>query len=345
MKRIDSFGSTVDNKFTDGDPLGGIPATIVAAIWLNAVQEEITRVIEAAGIVLDTAEDPDLSVNNQLLEALQSHAATLDFYIDSGAVNAYDLTPANAYIADVDNEVAFVEDYPDGMRVRFFPTNASTGAATAKIGDGVAKNIKTGAGAGSDPASGALPLNVMVELCFDAVNDVWKIIYPAAAPSTPVFESKLLHVQDQKASGTNGPNPAVGANIRHLNTVLTNEISGASLASNKITLPAGTYYIEASAVFQLDDTGTSEQHQAYLYNQTDGALVLKGTSEFLNMQAGVGASNSSRVSGRFTIAGAKDFELRHYCDTAYAGTLGLFGRATGSGNGEVYADVKIWKLS
>lgn len=64
MHRIDGPGATVDNKFTDGDPVGGVQATVVTDDWLNAVQEEVARVIENAGIVLSK------SKNGQLLEAI-----------------------------------------------------------------------------------------------------------------------------------------------------------------------------------------------------------------------------------------------------------------------------------
>lgn len=66
MHRIDGFGATLDNKFTEGNPVAAIPSTVVTADWLNAVQEEIAGVIEGAGDILDKAE------NTQLLAAIQS---------------------------------------------------------------------------------------------------------------------------------------------------------------------------------------------------------------------------------------------------------------------------------
>lgn len=36
--------------FSDGDPVIGVPATIVTADWLNAVQEELLNLLAAAGI-------------------------------------------------------------------------------------------------------------------------------------------------------------------------------------------------------------------------------------------------------------------------------------------------------
>ena len=64
MHRIDGAGATIDNLFTEGDPTTGVPATVVTGAWLNAIQEEIAHVIEAAGIALDKP------VNTQLYAAI-----------------------------------------------------------------------------------------------------------------------------------------------------------------------------------------------------------------------------------------------------------------------------------
>lgn len=50
--------------FTDGDPAGDIPATIVPAWWLNQFQDEVIEVIDQAGITLDKAD------NTQLYDAI-----------------------------------------------------------------------------------------------------------------------------------------------------------------------------------------------------------------------------------------------------------------------------------
>ncbi|MTI13373.1 hypothetical protein [Sansalvadorimonas verongulae] len=47
MHRIDGEGATNDNRFTSGNPQSGVPATVITADWLNAVQEEIVNVIGA----------------------------------------------------------------------------------------------------------------------------------------------------------------------------------------------------------------------------------------------------------------------------------------------------------
>ena len=64
MHRIDSSTATPDNKFTEGDPTIPVAATTVTADWLNAVQEEIVKVVLESGLELDKSD------NTQLLQAL-----------------------------------------------------------------------------------------------------------------------------------------------------------------------------------------------------------------------------------------------------------------------------------
>ena len=66
--------------FTPGNPGTGTPATVVTADFLNAIQEEICSVIEAAG------EDLDKENPNQLLAALQTMFNTVSF----GSVQVFD---------------------------------------------------------------------------------------------------------------------------------------------------------------------------------------------------------------------------------------------------------------
>lgn len=56
----------VPGFFTRGDPVGGIPATVVTADWANSIQEELISVLAAANVV------PDKATPNQVLAALNS---------------------------------------------------------------------------------------------------------------------------------------------------------------------------------------------------------------------------------------------------------------------------------
>lgn len=83
MFRIDSEGATVDNKFTEGDPQLGVPATVVSADWLNSVQEEMSQFIEYVGIALNKVDD------NQL------QAALLEFFLRGGMASPLSQALAN----------------------------------------------------------------------------------------------------------------------------------------------------------------------------------------------------------------------------------------------------------
>lgn len=91
MFRIDSEGATLDNKFTEGDPSLGVPATVVSADWLNSVQEEIAHVVEENDITLNKAQ------NGQLMTAL------LEFFLRGGRKTPLDQNLANDQaVTDVD---------------------------------------------------------------------------------------------------------------------------------------------------------------------------------------------------------------------------------------------------
>lgn len=147
----------------------------------------------------------------------------------------------------------------------------------------------------------------------------------------------LLHVRDQKASGTDGGTFTSGAwRTRDLNTVLTNEIAGASLAANQITLPAGKYQIEARApAYRV------KQHKMKLRNTTDLADTLIGLSADADDTNNVGTHTF--LSGRFAISGVKVLEIQHQCTiTRAASGLGV---NSAFGVVEVFTDVLIWKIA
>ena len=150
----------------------------------------------------------------------------------------------------------------------------------------------------------------------------------------------LLHVIDQKSVNTSGGTPSAGANTRVLNTVLTNDITGASLASNQITLANGTYEIIAHAPCYRGD-----EHRAYLYNVSDSLIQVIGTNNYARNSGTVSQGwqfqNKSFVKGRFTVAGGpKVFELRHEITATGGGSQGL-GVESNDGRDEKYSSVQI----
>ena len=149
-------------------------------------------------------------------------------------------------------------------------------------------------------------------------------------------KSQILHVRDEKSSGTNGGTATAGLfQRRDLNTVETNTIPGASLSASQFTLPAGTYDIQASApAFEAGG------HQARLYNATDGTYPIIGGNE-VNGSDRIGSSRSL-IMGRITITATKAFEIRHRVSATQSNNG--FGVSLGFGT-EVYTDVVIRRVS
>jgi hypothetical protein len=140
---------------------------------------------------------------------------------------------------------------------------------------------------------------------------------------------------DQKSATTQGGTFTSGAwRTRDLQTSQFNNITGCSLASNQITLAAGTYKVNCTAA-----SFDTESTQARFYNITDSAVEIGGTSE--NVSGGDAVQINGLVNGYFTITGTKVFELQHQTSTTKA-TNG-FGAAVGF-NTEVYSTVSIMKV-
>lgn len=143
--------------------------------------------------------------------------------------------------------------------------------------------------------------------------------------------------QDQKAAGTDGGAFTSGSfATRTINTTVVNGITSASLSSNQISLPAGTYYVRAKCA-----ATKVNRHVARFRNVTDSTTAIASMSH--EADASIGNNDYALVEGQFTIAGTKVYELQHQCQTTNA-TDGL-GDAANLGVAEVYSDVQIWKIA
>ena len=115
----------------------------------------------------------------------------------------------------------------------------------------------------------------------------------AAGASYAVF-------RDEKSSGTNGGTQTSGSFLtRDLNTTQYNNITGASLSSNQVTLAAGTYYIDAMAP-QRGSSGSLRW-----YNITDSSVAVAGMTNYFE------AWGEFKLFGYFTITASKVFELQY----------------------------------
>lgn len=73
MERINNPTATENKRFTEGNPAQGLPSTVVDAEWLNAVQEEIMAVLEAAEIMPSGADLTQLAAAIVVIARKTSH--------------------------------------------------------------------------------------------------------------------------------------------------------------------------------------------------------------------------------------------------------------------------------
>ena len=155
-----------------------------------------------------------------------------------------------------------------------------------------------------------------------------------AAPAAPAGPTYAIFT-DTKASSTNGGTFTNGAwRTRDLQTTQINDISGCSLASNQVTLPAGTFYVSGNAWgYQVD------QHQTRIFNTTSSTVVFLGTSAFAPASNG---SSPSPFDGIFTLGSSATIELQHRCATTHA----TFGFGVGNSWGDnIFSTIVITKVA
>ena len=148
--------------------------------------------------------------------------------------------------------------------------------------------------------------------------------------------ASYLQYRDEKAQNTGGGTFTSGAwRTRVLNTEVADVGGFGTLASNQITLAAGTYIISAKA-----PAFACNQNQLRLQNVTDAITVLVGQAAYSSVNTQSDGS-TALLNGIFTIAASKALELQHQCVTT-AATIG-FGVQCNFTT-EVYAVVELWKI-
>lgn len=154
--------------------------------------------------------------------------------------------------------------------------------------------------------------------------------------TTALADQGTIHVRDEKASGTAGGGATSGSWFtRTLNTVVSNTISGASLASDSVTLTVpGVYQYEASTPASQVD-----QHQSRMFNVTATAALNVGGSEFA--VATTQMVTRSTVRGVIVITGTTSLRL----EQRVASSKSTDGLGVGNSFGtNVYSELVIRKV-
>lgn len=144
-----------------------------------------------------------------------------------------------------------------------------------------------------------------------------------------------IMVQDQKAQNTSGGTFTSGADqTRDLNTIVTDTHSLATLDSNVLTLPGGVW----RCLIMCPATNV-DRHQAWLRNDTDGTVLLRGGSSVCGTVAT--EMTLSVIQGRFLLPSPKGLKVMHRCQTTSA-TRG-FGYEANFGI-EIFTTAEFWKV-
>jgi hypothetical protein len=148
--------------------------------------------------------------------------------------------------------------------------------------------------------------------------------------------AEIMIVENQQTQGTNGGTSVVGYQDLVLNTTVVNEITGASLSSNQITLPAGRYIVRGYAPGIAVDL-----HKIVLTN-TSNVIQINGTPK-ASGYVFEETMPTALLEGRLNISGPTIYKLRQYTARAVTG-YGLGKALNISGETELYARVVILRL-
>lgn len=318
--------------FSRGNPGGGVPATIVTDDWANAVQEEICHSIEHAGLTLSKTDRTQLRQAIVAIAAGSAKAVVL-------SAQTFEASVANGEVVRWDSgNSRWDEALADGTA----PNNLAVGVADVTNSKVYCFGETPALFSGLTPGSryyldattpGALTTTPPADAVFVGVAKSATVMFIDIDPSLQAGSYAMF--TDEKASGTAGGTFTSGAyQTRTLNTTRYNGL-GASLSSNQITLPAGTYIIDAQCpAYEVNG------HRARLQNVTGGTTLLLGSNQYADSGAGNNVM-CSRIAGRITVAASQALELQHR-GAVTAATNG-FGLALSFGDNEVYSTIEIWK--
>jgi hypothetical protein len=186
-----------------------------------------------------------------------------------------------------------------------------------------------------DAAFGGAGEKVLAEgqLCYLSASNIvqyydgaaWATVGPSTAVQTAIFN-------ETQSAATNGGASVTGSFIkRTLNTTIVNQITGATLTSSVISLPAGTYLVTALAPFF-----SSDMIKIRLRNTTDSTTEIIGQNNY--------TPGNALLNGQFTITGTKNFELQYQCQLAQA-TFGLGVALAAAAESAVYTIIQIQKVA
>ena len=190
-----------------------------------------------------------------------------------------------------------------------------------------------------DAAFGGTGEKTLAEGQFAYIEATNTTQYYDGATWQSVAEARQIAIfNETQAQNTDGGTSVANAWTKKvLNTSVYNTITGCSIASSVITLPAGTFSIEATAPFH-----SPARAKMKLRNTTAGTDAIIGMSDWC--ASGVDAQINPPVIGTVVTTASTNFELQYYITNAL-GTNGLGVASNIASTSEVYATIYIEKIA
>ena len=149
--------------------------------------------------------------------------------------------------------------------------------------------------------------------------------------------TQIAIFNETQASGTNAGTFTSGSYVKRvLNTTVINQITSCTLTSSVISLPAGSYLVNAVAPGYK-----TNQHKIKLRNTTDATDIQIGSSE--QSDSGTFTQTISTLNAFFVLTATKNIELQHRCNTTR--TNDGLGTNSAFGDSEIYAQITITKVA
>lgn len=175
-------------------------------------------------------------------------------------------------------------------------------------------------------------------ITYDASLDKYVLHNPATASGGGGILG-ILHVQDQKAPGTDGGSASSGVSANRaleyeaVNTIGATLQGGTDYAWN---IPAGTYIVNGS----FPALGVNA-HRAVMFNASTSAVILLGTTE--NTTTSDMAVTRSLINGIVTFGSTTQIVVKHGFQSSKSSN-GL-GQAFGGAQNELYSDLMLQKIA